>query len=134
MKKAALFLMLIFCLGLTACSNNTKIDAFIIENNAVVEDIVRKIDANPTEAGVDEAQKSFDAKKADLRAKWDAVKNIRGTQVSPDMIKKLNDNMSAGAKMLTDIQQKHSQKLTASGDAINKFRKLFQAYADIIKP
>ena len=133
MKKIALFLTVVFCLGLTGCNKDAEINAFITENNAVIKDIVAKIEADPSEKGVDEAQKSFDAKKADLKTKWDAVKNVRGAQVSADVTKKLNDSMAADMKMLTDVQMKHSQKLAASGDAMNKFVKLVQSYAEVIK-
>ena len=125
--------MVVFCLGLTACSKDAEVNAFITENHAVIEDIVKKIDANPSEAGVDEAQKSFDAKKAGLKAKWDAIKDARGAQVSSDVQKKLNDSVAADMKMLQDIQTKHASKLAGDGDAMNKYVKLVQAYADIIK-
>ena len=125
--------MVVFCLGLTACSKDAEVNAFITENHAVIEDIVKKIDANPSEAGVDEAQKSFDAKKAGLKTKWDAIKDARGAQVSSDVQKKLNDSVAADMKMLQDIQTKHASKLAGDGDAMNKYVKLVQAYADIIK-
>lgn len=133
MKKIALFLMVVFCLGLTGCNKDAEINAFISENNAVIKDIVAKIDADPSEKGVDEAQKSFDAKKAGLKAKWDAIKEVRGAQVSADTQKKLTESMQADMKMLTDVQQKHSMKLSQDGEAMQKFVKLVQAYADIIK-
>ena len=133
MKKIALFLIVVFCLSLVGCSKDAEVNAFIAENHSLIEDIVKKVDANPTETGVDEAQKAFDAKKADLKAKWDAIKEARGFQVSADSTKKLNDSMTADMKMLTDVQAKNSQKLATSGDAMNKFVKLVQAYADVIK-
>ena len=65
MKKIALFLLVVLCLGLSGCANkDAEVNAFIAENHSVIEEIVKKVDDNPTEAGVDEEQKSFDAKKA----------------------------------------------------------------------
>lgn len=125
--------MVVFCLGLTACNKDADINAFIAENNSVIKEIVAKIDADPSEKGVDEAQKAFDAKKAGLKAKWDAIKDVRGAQVSGDVTKKLEESMKADMKLLTDVQQKHSVKLSQSGDAMNKFVKLVQSYADVIK-
>ena len=133
MKKIALFLMVVFCLSLTGCNKDAEINAFIAENNAVIKDIVAKIDADPSEKGVDEAQKSFDSKKEGLKAKWEAIKNVRGAQVSADTQKKLTDSMAADMKMLTDVQQKHAQKLATNGQAMNKFVNLIKAYGDIIK-
>lgn len=133
MKKIALFLMVVFCLGLTGCNKDAEINAFIAENNSVIKDIVAKIEADPSEKGVAEAQKSFDSKKEGLKAKWEAIKNVRGAQVSADMQKKLTDSMAADMKLLTDVQQKHSMKLSQDGQAMNKFVDLVKAYADVIK-
>jgi hypothetical protein len=118
---------------LTGCNKDSEIDAFISENNAVIKDMVAKVDADPSEKGVDEAQKSFDAKKDGLKQKFEAIKNVRGAQVSSEMMKKLTDSMTADMKMLTDVQTKHMQKLATSGQAMNKFVKLVQSYQEVIK-
>lgn len=133
MKKIALFLMVVFCLGLTGCNKDAEVNAFVAENKAVIKDIVAKIDADPSEKGVAEAQKAFDAKKDSLKAKWDAIKDARGAQVSADVQKKLNEEVPADMKMLTDVQQKHMQKLASSGNAMNNYVKLVQDYQSIIK-
>jgi uncharacterized lipoprotein NlpE involved in copper resistance len=133
MKKVTLFLLVVFCLTLVGCNKDAEFEAFISENHAVIDDIVKKVDANPTEAGVDEAQKSFDSKKAGLKTKWDAIKEARGMQVSEAVTKKLTDSMTSDMKMLTDVQQKNSQKLSENGEAMNKFVKLVQSYSEIIK-
>ena len=125
--------MVVFCIGLTGCNKDAEVNAFIAENRAVIDEIVKKVDADPSEKGVDEAQKAFDAKKAALKEKWDAIKTARGAQVSADVQKKMETEVPADMKKLTDVQMKHSQKLATSGDAMNKFVKLVQAYSDIIK-
>lgn len=133
MKKIALFLMVVFCLSLTGCNKDAEFNAFIVENRAVIDDIVKKVDADPSEKGVEEAQKSFDSKKAGLKEKWDAIKTARGAQVSTEVQNKLNTEVPADMKKLTDVQQKHMQKLATSGDAMNKFLKLIKDYQEIIK-
>jgi hypothetical protein len=134
MKKVTLFLLLaIFCLGLVGCSKDSEVEAFITENNAVMKDITSKIDANPSAAGVDEAQKSFDAKKANLKAKWDAVKTARDAQISAETQKKLTDSMAQNNKDLTDVSTKHAMKLAQDREAFPKFQKLMQEYANTFK-
>lgn len=127
-------MLFVFCLGLTGCSKDAEVNAFVSENRAVIDDMVKKIDADPSEKGVDEAQKAFDAKKAGLKEKWDAIKTARGAQVSADVQKKLNEEVPADMKKLTDVQQKHMMKLSTSGDAMNKFLKLIKDYQSIITP
>lgn len=134
MKKVTLFLLVaIFCLGLVGCSKDSDVEAFITENNAVMKDITSKIDANPSAAGVDEAQKSFDAKKASLKAKWDAIKTARDAQISAETQKKLTDSMAQNNKDLTDVSTKHAMKLAQDREAFPKFQKLMQEYANTFK-
>ena len=133
MKKIALFLMVAFCLCLTGCNKDAEFNAFITENRAVIDEIVKKIDSDPSEKGVEEAQKSFDAKKDSLKAKLDAIKTARGAQVSTEVQNKFNTEVPADMKKLTDVQQKHMQKLATSGDAMNKFFKLIKDYQAIIQ-
>ncbi|HEX8369294.1 MAG TPA: hypothetical protein VF604_12190 [Pyrinomonadaceae bacterium] len=132
MKKVTLFLLLaIFCLGLVGCSKDAEVESFISENDAVMKDITTKIDASPTAAGVDDAQKSFDAKKANLKTKWDAIKDARGAQVSEATQKKLNDSVANNMKALTDVSTKNMMKLAQDKDGATKFQKLMQDYAAI---
>lgn len=123
--------MVVFCLSLTACNKDAEVNAFIVENRAVIDEIVKKIEADPSEKGVDEAQKAFDAKKASLKEKWDAIKTARGAQVSNDVQKKMETEVPADMKKLTDVQMKHVLKLGSGGN--DKFGKLLKDYQDIIK-
>jgi hypothetical protein len=118
-------------MGLAGCSKDSEVEAFISENDAVMKDITTKIDANPTAAGVDDAQKSFDAKKVSLKTKWDAIKDARGAQVSTETQKKLNDSVANNMKSLTDVSTKNMMKLAQDKDGAMKFQKLMQDYASI---
>lgn len=126
MKKFAPFLILI--LLILGCSKDAEIDAFITEFDAATKDIVAKIDANPTAAGVAEAQKSFDGKKASLKAKWDGIKDAVGMQVSADTKKKLEDSVSNNMKSLMDVSMKHAMKMAMDKDASAKFQALMKDY------
>jgi hypothetical protein len=97
MKKIIVFSLLVFCLGMTGCSKDAEIEAFIKEMDGVTKDIVSKLDADPTADGVDDAQKAFDARKGELKAKWDAIKDAVGMQVSEGSKKKLEESMKNNA-------------------------------------
>jgi hypothetical protein len=128
MKKLTLFLMAMLCLGLASCSKDAEINAFITELDAVTKDITTKIDANPSAAGVDEAQKSFDSKKASLTEKWNGIKDAVGMQVSADTKKKLEDSVTNNMKSLMEVSTKHMMKLATDKDASTKFQKLITDY------
>lgn len=126
MKKILPFLILLVCI--LGCSKDAEIDAFIAEFDAATKDIVAKIDANPTAAGVGEAQKSFDGKKASLKTKWDGIKDAVGMQVSADTKKKLEDSVANNMKALTDVSLKHGVKMAMDKDASAKFKTLLTDY------
>jgi hypothetical protein len=124
MKKISILLIVAFCFGLSACSKDADVNAFISEFDATTKEITSKIDADPSETGVDAAQKAFDARKANLKTKWDSIKDAVGIQVSADTKKKLEDSVTANMKTLTDVATKHAMELAQDGNASNKFQKL----------
>lgn len=128
MKKVTLFLIAVFCLSLTGCSKDAEINAFITEFDAATKEIVAKIDANPTAAGIGDAQKAFDGKKASLKAKWDGIKGAVGMQVSADTKKKLEDSVSNNMKALLDVSMKNAMKMAMDKDASAKFKALLTDY------
>ena len=66
MKRITLLVIAAFALGLTACSKDAEVNAFLTELDAVTQEISTKINASPDADGINAAQKAFDAKKASL--------------------------------------------------------------------
>lgn len=128
MKNLTLLCIFAFCLALTGCSKDAEINAFITEFDAATQEIVSKIDANPTAAGMDDAQKAFDGKKASLKAKWDGIKGAVGFQVSADTKKKLEDSVGKNMKALMDVSTKNMMKLATDKEASAKFQALLKDY------
>jgi hypothetical protein len=133
MKKVTLLLLVVFCFSLVGCSKDSQVQAFIDEFDATTKEMVSKIDANPSSAGIDEAQKAFDAKKDSLKAKFDAFKDARGVQVSSEMQKKLVDSSTNNGKALSDVMTKNMSKIAADKEAMPKFQKLMKDYVDTFK-
>ncbi len=133
MRKIALFLLMVFCLGLMGCSKDAEVQSFITEFDAATREMADKINASPNSAGIDEAQKAFDAKKPALKAKFDAFKNAREAQVSADVRKKLVDSSMNNGKLLSDTVQKNAIKLAQDKAAMAKLQKLMQDYQDTFK-
>lgn len=128
MKKISLLLVVISALFLSGCSKDADINAFITEFESVTKEITSKIDASPNEAGVDAAQKAFDAKKASLKDKWNAIKDAVGFQVSADVKKKLEDSVKSSTQSLVDVSMKHGMALAMDDGAMPKFEKLMKDY------
>lgn len=132
-KKLSLFLVAVFCLSMAACSKDAEVAAFITEFDAATKEIVDKIDANPSAAGVDEAAKAFEARKPGLKAKFDAFKNAREAQITAETKKNLNDSMTKNMSALTGIMGKHMMKFATDKVAMEKFKKLMEDYGNTFK-
>lgn len=78
MKTFGLLSLCVVCLALAACARISgpvhEANAFSEEKEAVLTEMTKKLAANPTEAGIDEARKVFEAKKDSLKAKKEAIK------------------------------------------------------------
>ena len=108
MKKFALVLLVSCCLYLIGCSKDAEINSFIAEFDATTGEIVQKIDASPNAAGVDEAQKTFNAKKTALKAKWDAIKTVSSSQMSSNAQAKLKKSSEDNMQTLMELSSKKS--------------------------
>lgn len=133
MKKVTLFLIAMFCLGLTGCSKDAEINAFITEFESVTKEMTSKIDSDPSAAGIAAAQTAFDGKKAGLKAKWDAIKDAVGFQVSADTKKKLEDSVTSNMKTLVDVSTKNAMKMAQDPEAVKKFEALMKDYQSIFE-
>ena len=133
MKKVTLFLLVVFCLSLTACNKDAEIDAFLTEFESTTAEMAKKIDDNPSSAGVDEAQKAFTAKKPSLQQKFDAFKNASKMQVSEGKQKEMVDRVTKSAMSLSEVMQKHAMKLAQDPQAMTKFQNLMKDYTDTFK-
>lgn len=130
MKKITVFLLAVFCMGMIGCSKDAEVEAFIKDFDAVSKEMVAKIDGNPTAAGIDEAQKAFDAKKAGLKEKFGTFKNAREAQVSKETLKKLTDSITNNAKALGEAFSKNVMDYVDEPEAGPKFQKLLKDYQE----
>ena len=73
MKKTILPLIAVCCLMLAGCASIygpvAEVDALVKEKDDAFSEISKKLEANPNEAGVDEARKVFESHKASFETK-----------------------------------------------------------------
>lgn len=131
-RKTVSLLLVLACLALaTACGKkDADINAFVTEINTFTDELVKKVESAPTPAqGVDDAQKHLDSRKADLKAKFDSVKNIGENQVSKETRDKLQKDLTADGTKMGQLIQKYG-----SDPAVNtKLKKLTQDFLDLFK-
>lgn len=129
MKKLTLLLILVCCFALAGCSKDAEVEAFIVEFDKTTNEMVEKINSNPTSAGIDEAQKVFEAKKPVLKEKFDSFKNARKAQVSEAMQKKFMESAEKNGKALGEAIMKNQSKFVGDKNALDKFQALMKDYA-----
>jgi outer membrane murein-binding lipoprotein Lpp len=133
-RLGILFLFVAACaLLLAGCSKDSQINSTMADIHTTTDEMVKKIDASPTAAGVDEAQKLFDARKPDLKSKWDGIKGARGFQVSEDTKKKMVDSYTQDYTAIKTLEIKHLS-VSMQDDAFkSKLEKLVKDWEDTFK-
>ena len=112
MKTLVSLLVLVACLVLVGCKGPVEeVKAFLNEKNDVLLQIANTLEANPTEAGVDEARKAFEAKKSDLEAKSAALKE-KHLEKYGDLTVMMLDNAVNEGKMFNEISVKFAVACT----------------------
>lgn len=104
MKRIALFLVLVFSLALVACSSGAKeVDDYIKLREEIILEMGKKIEANPTVAGVDEARKVYESKKDAMKTSCDAVSSQK---LSSDQTTKFINSSATFQQMFELIESK----------------------------
>jgi hypothetical protein len=129
MKKLTIISILSLAALLTGCSKDAEVNAFIAELDSATNEIVAKIDANPSSAGIEDAQKAFDARKPELTAKWNEIKDAVGAQVSAETKKKLEESVTNNMKALTEASMRNMMKMASDKEASVKYRRLLEDYS-----
>ena len=132
MKTITLVALASLTLILTGCHKDAEVQACITELDATTAEIVKHLETNPTAAGVDEAQKALDARKATIKARLDVVRGLESTQVTDAMIAKLKNSIASSQKAMMDISITAGPKLGTDPAAAAKFKKLTDDYTSAL--
>ena len=82
-------------LMLGGCAKDAEFDEFIKENDGLSKDIKGAKDG-------EEGKKVWEGKKADLKKKFDAIKEVRGFQVKDETRKKFEESITNAATAVCD--------------------------------
>lgn len=130
-RKPVYLLIVLACLALAGCGKkDSEINNFVTEINTFTDELVKKVEsASSPSVGVDEAQKYMDSRKADLREKFNSVKNIGENQVSEETKKKMQDSFYQDGVKVGQLTAKYG-----SDPAVRtKLQKLTQDFLELFK-
>ncbi len=120
----------VFCVVLIGCSKDAQINAFIAELDSTGKEMVAKIDADPSAAGIGQAQALFESKKPSLKSKWEPIKGIYDFQVSFEIKQKLQESVRSNRDTLNAAYDKGVAKTGPDLDARTKFDELMTSYEE----
>lgn len=101
---AAVVLLSVVAVG---CKKDAEIDTVMTELDTFTNELVKRVESNPDKsAGVDDAQKFLDSKKAEMTAKVDSIKSVRGYQVSEETTKRMQESMTKNVMGVAGMQIK----------------------------
>ena len=105
-----------------------EVRTFVNERSDLIVQMCKKVDEDPTETGVDEARKLFDAKKGGLKAKWDAIEKAQlsrsGGAVKLLMHSAVFDNKTWGDVVMRNITKPN---FALTKEKLSLLRKDFEA-------
>jgi hypothetical protein len=110
MWRITLLTVLSVCLAFLGCGRIygpvEEVKAFIDEKQEAILEISKKLEANPTEAGVDEAQNAFEARIERLQAKKRAIGEKPQGVLKADWIQQLTQSDIDDTQLFDLIQQR----------------------------
>jgi Tfp pilus assembly protein PilP len=134
LKRITTLSLLLACLLVSGCKKDTQINSVIAELDTFTTELVKKVESAPNpSAGVDDAQKFLDSKKADLAAKIASLKDVRGFQVSEDTKKKMTASVVDDVKRVSGLQIKYIAVSMRDAAFKAKLEKLTRDYQGLYK-
>jgi len=134
LKRFTLLVLLLACLPLCGCKKDAEINSIVTDLDSFTTELVKKVESAPNpSAGVDDAQKFFDSRKADLTAKMTTLKGIRGYQVSEDTKNKMTRSLVDDAKRVAGLQMKYVGASMRDPAFKAKLEKLTKDYLDLFR-
>jgi len=122
------------CLLLTCCKKDAEVKTVLIDFDTFTNELVKRVEsASDPAAGVDDAQKYFDSKKAEMTTKMDTLKGIRGYQVGDETRKMMESSLVDDAKKIANLQVKYMGTSMRDATFKAKLDKLTRDYQSLFK-
>ena len=132
--KALALPIALACLSFAGCKKDAEVKTIIADFDSFTSELVKRVDsASSPAAGVDDAQKYFDSKKADMTAKMNTLKGVRGYQVGDETKKMMEASLVEDAKKVANLQMKYIGTSMRDAAFKAKLDKLTRDYQSLFK-
>ncbi len=122
------------CLLLVGCKKDAQVKTALTDFDSFTNELVKRVEsASDPAAGVDDAQKYFDSKKAEMTTRMDTLKGIRGYQVGDETRKMMETSLVDDAKKIANLQVKYMSTSMRDSTFKAKLDKLTRDYQSLFK-
>jgi len=131
LKRFTVLVLLAACLSLAGCKKDAQINAVVAELDSFTTELVKKVESAPNpSAGVDDAQKFFDSKKAEMTAK---MATLKGSHGGNETTSKMNASLLENNKKVAGLQIKYISVSLDDPVFKSKLEKLIRDYQTLFK-
>jgi hypothetical protein len=134
-KKKAMSMVVAACVALlsSACSKDEEVNKTVADLETFTSELVGKVKtAKDPSAGVDAAQKYLEERRAEIKGKLAAVKEVRGFQISDATKKKTEESFTKMAQAVAGLMIDNVGRAAMDSAFQAKLEKLTNDYRDLI--
>ena len=132
--KPLALIVALACLLVAGCKKDAEVKTVLTDFDSFTNELVKRVEsASDPAAGVDDAQKYFDSKKAEMTTKMDMLKGIRGYQVGDETRKMMESNLVDDARKIANLQMKYMGTSMRDPTFKAKLDKLTRDYQSLFK-
>ena len=133
-KLAALLAACALAATLAGCKKDAQIESVLADLHTFSQEIVKRVESAPDpSAGVDDAQKYFDSRKAEISEKLQSIKGVRGFQVSQETQKKMTEQLTEDVMSVSKLQIKYISQSMRDPAFKTKLTKLINDYQGLLR-
>lgn len=127
-RKTLTLLVVLSCLSLFGCKRDDEVNSVVKELDSFTTQLVQTAD----QAGPDAAQQLLATKGGDLKKKIDAIKSVRGFQISSATKQTMTAGFSKNVMAVVSLQIKHMQRSVRDPHYKAKLDKLINDYKNLL--
>jgi hypothetical protein len=134
-NKLITIFVLLACIAMIGCGKrDDEVNKVMKDLDTFTTEVVGKISsAKDPASGLMEAQKYFDAQKADIKKKFDSIKDIRGFQISEETKKKMEDGITKNVTSIASLQITYMSRTIDDKKFETGLEKLINDYQNMLK-
>jgi hypothetical protein len=117
------------------CSKDKEVVAILGEIDAFTSELVKKVEAGgDAGAGIDDAQRYLDSRKAEMRSRLASLTSVKGYQVRKETTAKVTECAARNLTAVGTLQIKHALRAAQDAAFRDRLRKLVSDYQALLKP